>query len=232
MLILEVKQEKIKYTDLSKVSSDYTDKMNKEYNWMAKGYDTFMAIFPLWKKWIKTIIPHINGTKILEVSFGSGYLMTQYASDKFEIYGIDYNEKMLEITSNKMKKINIKAHLTQGNVEALPFLDNSFDTVINTMAFTGYPNGDKAMSELKRVLKGEGSLLLVDFDYPRNRNQLGYSIVRLWEKFGDIIKDINSILLHHNFDYKDISIGGFGSVHLFIAQKKGTSPITVNAELG
>jgi ubiquinone/menaquinone biosynthesis C-methylase UbiE len=220
MAILKVKQEKIKYTDLSKISSDYTDKMNKEYNWMAKGYDVFMIIFPLWKKWIKEVIPHIKGVKILEVSFGNGYLMTQYASDKYEIYGIDYNEKMLEIATIKMKKANKIARLSQGNVENLPFPDNTFDTVINTMAFTGYPNGDKAMSELKRVLKKEGSLLLVDFDYPNNRNRFGYMMVRLWEKFGDIIKDINSLLIQRDFDYKDVSVGGFGSVHLFIAHKK------------
>ena len=50
MSILKVKQDKIKYTDLSMISSDYTDKMNKEYDWMAKGYDAFMTIFPLWEK--------------------------------------------------------------------------------------------------------------------------------------------------------------------------------------
>ncbi len=219
MAILKVKQEKIKYTDISKIPSDYTDKMNKEYNWMAKGYDTFMTIFPLWKKWIKKTIPHIEGDKILEVSFGSGYLMTQYATDKKEIYGIDYNEKMLEITSAKMKRLNIRAHLSQGTVEKLPFADNTFDTVINTMAFTGYHNGEKAMSELNRVLKKEGSLLLVDFDYPQNSNIFGYLIVRLWEKFGDIIKDISSLLMQQDFDYEDIPVGGFGSVHMFIAKK-------------
>ena len=142
MNILKVKQEKIKYTDQSKIPSDYTDKMNKEYNWMAKGYDIFMIIFPLWKKWIKKVIPHIKGKMVLEVSFGTGYLMTQYASDMYEIYGIDYNEKMLGITANKMEKMKIKAQLSQGNVEKLPFPDNTFDTVINTMAFTGYPNGE------------------------------------------------------------------------------------------
>lgn len=142
MAILKVKQVKIKYTDLSKVPSDYTDKINK------------------------------------------------------------------------------KAQLFQGNVEKLPFPDNTFDTVINTMAFTGYPSGEKAMSELKRVLKKDGRLLLVDFDYPKNRNRFGYLIVRLWEKFCDIIKDINSLLMQYDFDYKDISVGGFGSVHLFIAQNK------------
>jgi len=220
MTILKVKQEKIKYTDLPKISFDYTEKMNKEYNWMAKGYDTFLTIFPLWKKWIKKVIPHIKGDKILEVSFGSGFLMTQYASNKHEIYGIDYNEKMLEITENKIKKLNITANLSQGTVEKLPFPDDTFDTVINTMAFTGYPDGDKAMIELKRVLKRGGKLLLVDFDYPKNRNRFGYMIVKLWEKFGDVIKDINLLLTKYDFEYEDISVGGFSSVHLFIATKK------------
>ena len=158
--------------------------------------------------------------KILEVSFGSGYLMTQYASNNYEIYGIDYNDKMLEITENKIKKLNITAKLSQGNVEKLPFPDDTFDTVINTMAFTGYPDGQKAMIELKRVLKHGGKLLLVDFDYPKNRNRFGYMIVKLWEKFGDIIKDINVLLTKYDFEYEDVSVGGFGSVHLFIATKK------------
>ncbi len=220
MTLLKVRHEKIKYTDVSKIASDYTERMNKEYNWMAKGYDTFMTIFPLWKKWIKMVIPHIVGKKILEVSFGNGYLMTEYASDKYELYGVDYNEKMLEIATNKMGETKIIAHLSQGDVEKLPFSDNTFDTVINTMAFTGYRNGEKAMSELKRVLKKEGRLLLVDFDYPKNRNIFGYLIVKLWEKCGDIIKDIGLLLTQENFDYEDSSVGGFGSVHMFIAQKK------------
>lgn len=218
--MLKVKPERIIYTDLSTIQPDYTDKMNKEYNWMAKGYDTFLTIFPLWKKWIKKVIPHIKGVKILEVSFGSGYLMTHYASNNYEIYGVDYNDKMLEITENKMKNLNISAKLFQGNVEKLPFPDETFDTVINTMAFTGYPDGNKAMIELKRVLKRGGKLLLVDFDYPKNRNIFGYLVVTLWEMFGDIIKDISLLLTQHNFDYKDLSVGGFGSVHLFIATKR------------
>ena len=219
MNIFKIKPEEIKYTDTSTIDSGYTEKMNREYNWMAKGYDAFMIVFPLWKKWIKKIIPYIEGKKILEVSFGSGYLMTQYAKDDLDIHGIDYNEKMLEIASKKILSKKINAKLSKANVEELPFPDNTFDTVINTMAFTGYPNGDKAMSELKRVLKKDGTLLLVDFDYPKDRSLMGYLIVRLWEKLGDIIKDINSLLIKYGFDYKDLPVGGFGSVHLFIAKK-------------
>jgi len=217
--IFKVNPQKIEYTDISKIDPDYTNKMNQEYNWMAKGYDAFMIVFPLWKRWIKKVIPHIEGKKILEVSFGSGYLMTQYAKKDFDIYGIDYNEKMLEIASKKMSANKIRTKLSIANVEILPFPDNTFDTIINTMAFTGYPNGDKAMREFKRVLKEDGKLLLVDFDYPENRNLLGYWIVKLWEKLGDIIKDISSLLSKYEFNYQDIPIGGFGSVHLFIAKK-------------
>ncbi len=217
--IFKVNPEKIRYTDTSKIASDYTEKMNREYNWMARGYDVFMFGFPVWKKWIKKVIPHIRGKKILEVSFGSGYLMTQYANKDLDIYGVDYNEKMLEITSKKILEKNIDANLSTANVEELPFEDNFFDTVINTMAFTGYLDGDKAMSELKRVLKKDGVLLLVDFDYPKNRNLFGYLIVRLWEKLGDIIKDIDSLLTKHGFNHSETPIGAFGSVHLFIAKK-------------
>jgi ubiquinone/menaquinone biosynthesis C-methylase UbiE len=193
--------------------------MNKAYNWMAKGYDACMFVFPFWKKWIKKAIPYIEGKIILEVSCGSGYLMTQYAKDVYDIYGIDYNEKMLDIKSRKLFAKKIHVNLSRANVEQLPFPNNTFDTVINTMAFTGYPDGDKAVSELQRVLKKNGRLLLVDFDYPTDRNVVGYLIVRLWEKFGDIIKDIHAQLIQYDFDCQDLPIGGFGSVHLFIAKK-------------
>ena len=146
--------------------------------------------------------------------------MSQYASDKYDICGIDYNEKMLEITQKKIKRINVNAHLIKGNVENLPYPDNTFDTIINTMAFTGYPDGDKAIKEIKRVLKSNGRLLLVDFDYPKDRNIFGYWIVRLWEKFGDIIKNINALMVEYGFDFESSSVGGFGSVQLFIANKK------------
>lgn len=220
--MFKVKAEQIKYTDPSNIPADYTDKMNREYDWMARGYHVFMTIFPLWKKWIKSALPHLEGNKILEVSFGNGFLMEQYASKELEIHGIDYNDRMLEITRRKMERKDIQAHLSRANVEELPYPDNTFDSVLNTMAFTGYPDGDKAMSELNRVLKPRGKLILVDFDYPEDRNVFGYFFVRLWEKFGDIIKDMKALLGKHGFRYESSSVGGFGSVQLFIAIKQHT----------
>jgi len=218
--MFKVKSIKLRYTDVSKIPPDYTEKMNIEYSWMSKGYDAFMTVFPLWKKWINKVIPHIHGNRVLEVSFGTGYLMTKYASPHLEIYGIDYNSEMVKLTGKKLIKHSIVAKLSKGNVEKLPYPDNSFDTIINTMAFTGYPDGDKAMSELRRVLRPDGKLLIVDFNFPKNRNIFGYCFVKLWEKFGDIIKDIDSLLVKYKFESKVLPVGGFGSVQLYIAKKK------------
>ena len=199
---------------------EYTARLDREYSRYAGLYDWAVKLLPLWKTWIKAVVPHIEGERVLEVSFGTGYLMTQYA-DRFETFGIDYNPRMVEIAGENLRSKGFKAALVQASVEALPFPDNYFDSIVNTMAFTGYPDGEKAMSEFYRVLKPGGKLLLVDFIYPSNRNILGYALTRLMERGGDIIKNIPHILREFPFDYTEKEVGGFGSVHLYIATKRG-----------
>lgn len=224
MSLFYVKESELIYTPLpgsAAAAAEYTEKMNREYNWMSRVYDGFMFLFPRWKVWIRSVLPHIVGRDILEISFGPGYLLTRYAPNPaYRVCGIDYNEQMVRVAKRKMEKLGARVDLRQGKVEQLPYEDASFDTVINTMAFTGYPDGDRALSEIERVLRPGGRLLLVDFDYPKNRNRAGYWMVRLADKVGDIMKDIGAALRRAGFTYEDRSIGGFGSVHLFVCAKK------------
>lgn len=208
----------IHYTELKEGNLEYTERMNKEYDYMSKYYDLFLVLFPLWKKWICSVIKHIKGDKILEVSFGNGYLMKKYAK-KFTVYGIDYNANMVELTKRKCEGLVDKENIIQGNVESLPYPDETFDTVINTMAFTGYPNGDLALDEMIRVLRKDGLLLIVDFDYPKNRNKIGCGIVKYMESKGDIIKNIEELLSKRKLKYTINEIGAFGSVKKYIIQK-------------
>ena len=80
-------------------------------------------------------------------------------------------------------------------------------------------NADKAMSEFYRTLNLNGRLIIIDFNYPGNRNRLGMKIVKSMEQAGDIIRDMHLIFQKHNFTFTDQEIGGFGSVHLCIAEK-------------
>ncbi len=93
------------------------------------------------------------------------------------------------------------------------------------MAFTGYPDSLKAMSELKRVLKPGGKLIIVDINFPKNMNILGMWLTKFWILLGDVIRDIGEIFNHFDLDYTDREIGGFGSVHLYIATKSSKEVI-------
>jgi ubiquinone/menaquinone biosynthesis C-methylase UbiE len=197
----------------------FTAEFDRMYTIFAGFYDFVVKVLPVWKNWLNHALPHIQGPKVLETSFGTGYLLTQYA-DKFDTYGIDYNEKFVTMATEKLQQKAINATLQKANIEDLPFDDETFDCIINTMAFTGYPDGEKAMAEIHRVLKPGGKFILVDVDYPANRNWLGMKLTRLWAALGDLIRDMDELFHQFNFEYTDEEIGGFGSVHLYVAEKK------------
>lgn len=198
--------------------AEYTNRLDREYSRFAGIYDISVRLLPVWKTWTKNVLPHIEGDRVLEASFGTGYLLTQYACD-YETYGIEFNQKMVEVAKTNLSRKGVRAMLQRAHVEKLPFPDEFFDTIVNTMSFSGYPNGRKAMSELHRVLKEGGVLLIVDFDYPSNRNRFGYWLTRLMEAAGDTIRDIPEILQAFDFEYREEEIGGFGAVHFYVARK-------------
>ncbi|MBT3310819.1 MAG: methyltransferase domain-containing protein [Desulfobacterales bacterium] len=213
------------YSNESALSDEFTEKNNILYSKIAKGYDILIKVLPIWNNWNSHAIPHIEGKRVLEVSFGTGLLLSKYASN-YETFGIDYNPKMVEIAKKNIRDKGISAQLLQGNVESLPYNSNSFDTVLNTMAFTGYPDSLKAMSELNRVLKPGGKLIMVDINFPKNMNILGMLLTKFWILLGDVIRDMEKVFNHFDLDYTDKEIGGFGSVHLYIATKSSKEVIT------
>ena len=218
-MLLKVPEKKIVYSREPEDSSAYTKKLDKEYSTYAKVYDVAVKLLPVWRTWIKTVIPYIEGNRVLEASFGTGYLLMQYANN-YETYGIDFNNNLVKVAQRNLSRKGVEASLQWANVEELPFPENYFDTIVNTMAFTGYPNGKQAISEFYRVLKEGGKLLIVDFDYPSNRNRFGYWLTKSMESAGDTIRDISKIVQAFPFEYTEEEIGGFGSVHFYIARKR------------
>ena len=216
--MFKISSSKLEYTAEPDRAADYTMKMDRIYTRYAKAYDGFMTIFPLWKKWISSVLPYVKGSRVLEVSFGPAYLLGKMPGD-IELHGLDYNQLMVMRAQEKMRKKGKKVQLIQGNVEHMPYPDNYFDTVINTMAFSGYPDGFKAMKELTRVLKPDGILLLLDYDYPENRNVFGYLTVKLIEASGDIIRNIPGIVQRCNCTCNRKIIGSFGAIQLFLIRK-------------
>ncbi len=196
----------------------FTKAFDRVYSRFARIYDLAVKWFPVWRNWISHALPQIRGPDVLEISFGTGYLLTQYA-DRYETHGIDYNWELACIAKHNLQKIGVRVLIQQADVEHLPYRPESFDTVVNTMSFTGYPDGQKAMAEISRVLKDGGRLVLIDINYPSDKNWLGMNLTRLWASTGDIIRDMGSLFEQSGFGYIDEEVGGFGSVHLYVATK-------------
>jgi ubiquinone/menaquinone biosynthesis C-methylase UbiE len=203
--------------------NSFTRDFDLAYSKFAAAYDWAVKNLPVWKKWISTAIPHIMGPNVLEVSIGTGFLISQYAN-QFHTFGIDYNWELTCIARENLRKSSQAAAIQQADVAYLPYPPASFDTVVNTMAFSGYPDGSKALSEIHRVLKPDGGLIMVDINYPKDKNWLGSQMTRCWMQFGDIIRDMHVLFRETNFEFTEEEIGAFGSVHLYIARKKKSNP--------
>jgi ubiquinone/menaquinone biosynthesis C-methylase UbiE len=197
----------------------YTAGNDRLYSRFARVYDVVVKVVPLWRRWLGHALPEICGPRVLEVSFGTGWLLTQYAGH-YRTDGVDLNPDLIGVARRNLARARVQADLRQGSVEALPYPDATFDTVVNTMAFTGYPDAAAAAAELARVLKPGGRLVLIDINYPSDGNRLGTLLVdRLWKPFGDLIRDVPAVLTETGLDVRDTEIGGWGSVHRYLATK-------------
>jgi len=87
------------------------------------------------------------------------------------------------------------------------------------MAFTAYPDGQTALAEITRVLRPGGQIVMVDISYPTDGNKIGTFLTNAWKTGGDIIRDMPKLFRSFGFEYTDQEVGGFGSVHLYVATK-------------
>ncbi len=209
----------LKYSPEPEDKAQFTVEFDRYYTRIARVYDIMVKLLPIWRNWLKQALPHIHGPRVLEASFGTGYLLTQYAGE-FKTFGVDYNQRMATTALNNLRGKGMQADLQTADVGALPYPDDCFDSIVNTMAFSGYPDGRVAMAELHRTLKPGGRLILIDVNYPADRNRMGMLLTRFWVALGDILRDMDALLDEFGFRYQDAEIGGFGSIHLYVAEKK------------
>lgn len=97
----------------------------------------------------------------LEVAIGTGLNLLHYPPD-VRITGIDLSPEMLALAVTRAKQLGRTFRLTEGDAQDLPFADGSFDSVVCTYALCSVRDDDGAISEMHRVLRPGGRLILVD----------------------------------------------------------------------
>ncbi len=125
----------------------------------AAGYDRFMSATEEagLRDHRRAIVGRARG-RVLEIGAGTGL--------NLEHYGPEVTELVLTEPEEPMAK-RLRAKLTKGEVvgagaEALPFPDDSFDTVVSTLVLCTVPDQARAIAEIRRVLKPGGQLLFLE----------------------------------------------------------------------
>jgi len=144
---------------------------------VASNYDLMndvmsFGVHRLWKQYAIDIANVKKGDAILDLASGTGDLIKLYhkkIGNSGRIVSSDINEAMLD--EGKRNLINsgvLGIEFVQANAEKLPFEDNSFDLVSIAFGLRNVTDKDKALSEMSRVLKPGGVLIVLEFSKTTN----------------------------------------------------------------
>jgi demethylmenaquinone methyltransferase/2-methoxy-6-polyprenyl-1,4-benzoquinol methylase len=147
----------------------------KEANFsnIYKVYDLVNTVLTLGfdTSWRNRASKYIIGNNVLDLGSGTGAAYKQLAN--FDVTALDPDAKMLQL--NKFTKKII------ANAENIPLDDNSIDTVYCAFVWRNVKDTQKALSEIKRVLRPNGVFILLDMTRPKKK------ILRIIHKLGTLI---------------------------------------------
>ncbi len=110
----------------------------------------------------KEVIDQARGL-VLEIGAGNGLNFAFYDPGRVErVEATEPDSAMLGFARARAAKARVLVNLTQAPVENLPFADESFDSAVVTLVFCSVGDPGRGLSEVRRVLKPEGSLLMVE----------------------------------------------------------------------
>ncbi len=142
---------------------------------ISQRYDLLNHVLSLSidKGWRKKVVRMVEAKKphlILDVATGTADLaiaLEKAHPDK--ITGIDISNGMLEVGREKIAKKGLSQmiKLEQADSENLPFEDNTFDAITVAFGVRNFENLKKGLSEMYRVLKPGGHVLVLEFSQPQ-----------------------------------------------------------------
>lgn len=162
---------------------------NLLYHPFAFTYDlvAWVVSFGRWNDWVFSIVPFIKGTRILELGHGPGHLQRILLSRGLFAVALDESKQMGRLAKHRLGD---SANLTRGLAQSLPYANETFESIVSTFP-SEYIFDPRTLSEVRRVLRSRGRLIVLPVAFPKN-----LFLRWLYKVTGESPSDINGFIQH------------------------------------
>ena len=143
---------------------------------IARRYDLINDLQSFWlhRSWKRRLLRlggDVSGKDVLDLCCGTGDVAFRFAHKGAKVTGLDFSAEMLEVAVARPENGQVAEapKFLQGDAMATPFLDTSFDVVSMSYGLRNLADFRKGLSEMLRVCRPGGRLLILDFGLPGNR---------------------------------------------------------------
>lgn len=191
-----------------------------------------MGIDIQWRKKVLKIVKKEQPKTILDIATGTGDLAILLSKTNPEkIVGLDISNGMLEVGRKKIseKKLDHLITMVQGDSENLPFENSSFDVITVSFGVRNFENLNQGLSEILRVLKSSGTLVVLEFSQPTKfpmKQLYGFYSSYILPLIGKLVSKDNSA---YTYLPESVAAFPFGDDFKNILQKIGYNNVSYKA---
>ena len=156
------------------------NKIRQMFDGIASDYDSLNHLMSLGvdRRWRRRALCEIitpdRPQQILDIACGTGDFSLAIAHRMHpagRVTGLDLSEGMLAVMEKKVEKAGLQERISclQGDSEAMPFADGSFDVVTIAFGIRNFEHREAALAEILRVLRPGGRLVILELSVPENK---------------------------------------------------------------
>lgn len=154
-------------------------KIRTMFSTIAPRYDLLNRVLSLgidrcWRRFAVSQLPKVENARFLDVATGTCdvalEIIKRFPPDT-KVVGVDFSEGMLELGKEKVRKSGLQHRIDVrfADVTSLPFEDNIFDASIIAFGIRNVQDYKKGISEMGRVVKSGGRVVILEFTSIQNR---------------------------------------------------------------
>lgn len=199
------------------------DLFYRAYHAWPRFYENLNQLLSLgqYEKWQSKAFEDLSGRKILEIGVGPGNLLLEMAKKGYIVTGIELRSGMSYEARRKAKEAGFDVDILHQSVYRMPFKDETFDCVVLTFVLAEIVDLDRAITEMKRVLKPKGKIIVIAGGIPEDKNWFALVLFKLigTQTTLRLERDNKTYFQKHGFIVSRRDFGPFNIIHKIVATK-------------